>query len=298
MQNEKESLKLGKLLRPVIGFMAFVILIWLASNAMPFYSDGTRMGLTDGIPAIIDGARPTAPFGAAAAENVTGLPADRYRPGENPLLDTPAALGQPFGIDVMSAAALALLGIWTLGGILLRGFRIPFVVIHNRMLRRAAKTGVSNKRLNADCWGAILITAAVLLGAVAFLVSFIPIGMEYGADGSIEFTFGMLTKPGGLLFLGIAAVILVKHTAWIRRRYRGLAARRCPRCFALDSYVTRESEDLDTRLMEEKTYDVYSNGNKKLKKSREYVEQDYRLLRECRNCGRRVQSYRQSKEYV
>jgi hypothetical protein len=55
------------ILRSLVGFAVLVVLVFLASNSMPFYADGSRMGLFDGVPAIIDGASWTMPFAEGAS---------------------------------------------------------------------------------------------------------------------------------------------------------------------------------------------------------------------------------------
>ncbi len=72
--DKPESLRLKSFIRPLSGVILFIVLAYIGTNCMPFFADGTRMGLVDGIKAIaLSGAKGTAPFAAAQPENMTKM---------------------------------------------------------------------------------------------------------------------------------------------------------------------------------------------------------------------------------
>jgi hypothetical protein len=123
--------------RSLTGIGALIVLLVIASNSMPFYADGSRMGLFDGIPAIMGGASWTMPFGEGDASAKTDVAGQEEKMGPDVISRAVIPVGGNFGLDTPTTMIIIALLLVFIASMPLRFLR--YAVAKNAERKRQAR---------------------------------------------------------------------------------------------------------------------------------------------------------------
>jgi hypothetical protein len=286
-----EPVDIMNTVRPMIGLGALLLVVFIASNSMPGYVSGERMGLLDGVPAVIDGATPTIPFASPTEAHRTDIakPAP-HKADTTGMTGMVVQMGAVAGFDPATSTIFLALFLIICFTIFRKALRIPYVVAFNRLQKQAWEpdipSGALKGRLNATL---LAVSAGVAVSAGAVFLG----GLM--ATGVVRLSLGRLLVEGlanplsGIVAVTIIGAILW-HGRWMHGKFIPLLARRCPECNAMDSYKLIDSQVDSKQHFDEKT--TYTRGSAVTDiKHRAFTCVEGQELRECLQCHRVVRRY-------
>jgi hypothetical protein len=277
--------------RPMLGLGALLLIAFIACNSMPGYVSGERMGLLDGIQAVIEGAKPTFPFAAPTAAHRTDIakPAP-HKADTTGVTGMVVQMGAAAGFDPATSTIFLALFLVICFTIFRKALRIPYVMAFNRLQQLAWKPDIPSATLKGRLNAALLAVSAGVAAsaAVIFLGGLAATGLVRLSPARL-LAEDLANPLSGIMAVTIIGAILW-HGRWMRGRFIPLLHRRCPACNAMDSYTLVDSQVDSKQHFDEKTTRTRGSAVTDIK-HRAFTRVEGQEVRECLQCRRVVRRY-------
>lgn len=286
VRKEPKSLSLGGILLPPLGFFILTSLIYLGTNMMPFFSDGSRMDLMHGLGTVLLEKKGSfTPLFGEAPEAFTSVAPPAETLPRNEITAIPWAIADTLKLDIWTSGIITLLLFLVLFSVLVNIMELPFSVAEVRLDRMAHKPSISNKRLKGAMGSMLLSSFLISLGistAGALLFPQILLNLE---DWMRTFYF----NPIFLVFIPVFLSRTIPFHLSVRGYLNALLIRRCSNCFHMDTIKIIGKDYVGTRTTTIDRYKTttYNDGSSTKRwtgsETRNHDVHDYTF--QCTNCG-------------
>lgn len=217
--------------KSMVGVTSLIIIIIVASNAMPFYKDGQRMNLFRGIQAITKGAKPTIPFVSPPKGSpcYTQIAPPKRWLKKNPLTDLIRVVGHLVNVGEKTAAFICFLFLWNVYGCFIYITKAPFKHAESRLEKHLKNRELTNKEVRKKFLPAILLAQLIAIGEIVIFELAMPSKIYYTQTGKISFTIPV-PNSFEISVMVIMAVIAIINTIKTRQYFSQLISHRCENC--------------------------------------------------------------------
>ncbi len=292
VRDKPRGLELKSFIKIPLRYLVFIILISALTNTMPFYSNGERMNIIQGIGTVLlqkQGSF-TIPYvkpenGEAYTEIDPIGPDNKYYIDEKTFFGIPYNIGNFLKVDLYTASVLFLMIIMTLFSFLLTLYEIPFYIAEKFFYKAAFKPKNTNQALKG-IYGIQIVQASIICFLSTFIVIFIFLNLatSEGGEGTTKI-LGIYFNPKMLIIAALFCWFWVKYIFQAKRLLNNLISRRCTSCFHMDTIKVIDTEYVRTDKVTKTWYKKHSNGSKKQVSQNSWNEEIYDVTYECQNCG-------------
>lgn len=297
-RTDGEPRKIGLLstLSMPLRFAVLIILISVGTNAMPFYSDGTRMNLVDGLSSVLmeEQGSFTKPFarpdgGEALTQKAAPAPGDEFFLDDEAGWGVPAKVGGWLRVDNTTAFILVILLAMMLINMISGFMDMPFAFTERSLNTMAFNPKISNSVLKASF---LPVTApAIIINVLISLVMGVLLlnVMVSDFEGQGIEILGIVLHPYSLYMVLFFALFWGKDIFSSHRFLNNLLSRRCSQCFHMDTTVIIDKQYVRTDVTTTTTYreKTDSLGHKSRTQTGQSTSSHdvYDYTYQCQNCG-------------
>ncbi len=281
------------LIRAPLSFLIFIVIVVVTSNMMPFYNDGSRMGLLDGLETVFleKAGGFTAPYNIPKQDHkaFTNIePIEEVIPNEGYFIFV-NQFSEKLQITRSTGAVIFLIAILMIFSFVIGIFEFPFTFSEKKLYKDAFNTKISNTRLRVGFLPTIMPAMLVdLVLATIISVGFFNMFELKGEEEAFRI-MGLRIYP--FMFIAIAFFMFyaVKHAFSARKFLKNLLSRRCEKCFHMDTTIVIDKEYVRTDVTTTTHYttSTAASGVTSRKKTGESTNEHdvYKYTYQCQNCG-------------